>query len=127
MFNALFLVSATLAAQAECPLSEKASAGWAASAALEELAQKRGVLESKVGAVLILRRDEACEILEQQRNLLAETKQAIENECQQFIFLAPGSEQQYMSAAKGSEYVPTSLITRTTVPMRKRGTSRARL
>jgi hypothetical protein len=99
--SATRLTDTKFAAQEQCPLSAKAGAGWVGSAALEELAQKRGLPESDVGAVLILRRDEACEVLEQQLNLLPETKQAIESECQQFIYLAPSSEEQYISAAEG--------------------------
>jgi hypothetical protein len=77
-----------------------AHAGWTASAALEEMAEERGVSEHGVGAVLILWREEACDVLAQNLDLLPETEQALEAECRRVINLRPGTEKQYIEAAR---------------------------
>ena len=100
MLAVLLLAGSTLAAPAQCPLSSKAQTGLTASAALEEIAEERGVSEYSVGAVLILWREDACEALAQDLELLPETKQALDAERQQVIYLPAGEEKQYIEAAR---------------------------
>lgn len=89
---------------AACALAdtEFVSTGWTASAALQELAEERGLAEHQVGAVAILWRGEACDLLNQDADLLPETVQAIEHECQQIIYLPLASEGEYFGAISGA-------------------------
>lgn len=101
MLSTMLLVA--LSAQgnpAGCALAdtELVGTGWTASAALQELAEERGLAEHQVGAVAILWRGEACEVLDLDADLLPETIQALERECQQVLHLPQSYEEDYLQA-----------------------------
>lgn len=71
-----------------------------ASARIEEIAEEKRIPENEVGAVLLLWRQEACDLLDGQPRLLDETLAAIENECLKEVVLPRGDESTYVSRAR---------------------------
>ena len=103
IFGLLFSQSAT------CVDENASQMGLAASAALQEIAEERGVPEPSAGAVLLLIRQEACDLLEGQPRLWESTRRAIEAECSRVVLLPGLNESDYLRAAAApiSESVPS--------------------
>lgn len=109
MNELVLMLGITLFTPIQCPLADKAQAGWTAAVALQELAQQRGASEEHVGAVLLLWREDACDILGQHLDLLPQTQRALEQECRHLVYLPAGTEAQYIEAARQpiAERLPT--------------------
>ncbi|MBD8528297.1 hypothetical protein [Pseudomarimonas arenosa] len=84
-----------------CQLEDERRIGALASAHIVEVAQKRNLPETEVGAVLILMRRDACSLLEHHAELYETTRTAIESECQHVTMFPFESEAQAIKAALG--------------------------
>ncbi len=88
---------------ASCALAEaEVSTGWTASAVIQELADQKGVAENQVGAVAFLWREEACQLLTEDADLLHQTKKAIEDECQKILYLPEAAESTYVASLESA-------------------------
>ena len=85
-----------------CPLQEKAQAASYVLAALSERAHALHVEEPDAGAVLLMWREEACELASKGARLLESTQKALNDECLQVVPLSAGTEEQYLEAAKAA-------------------------
>ena len=94
------MLGATGASGCALAQSEQASLGATVSAALIERAQEHSVPEHRVGALAVLQREDACDLLTQGADLLPETERALEQECSWLIPLAPGTEAEYLAALR---------------------------
>jgi hypothetical protein len=93
IFGSLLSLSAT------CVDESASQLGFGASAALQEVAQERRIPEPSVGAVLILIRQEACDLMEGHPRLWEDTRRAIEAECSSVVMLPGQGEPDYLRAA----------------------------
>lgn len=84
----------------ECNTEEFVPLVAHASIAIQELAQEKNIKETEVGAILMVWRMEACELLNQNAELYSETVDAIEKECSTLIQLNGNNEKEYVEDAR---------------------------
>jgi len=86
----------------DCPLQEKLETASFALAALSERAHTLHVEEADAGAMLLMWREEACELASKDARLLESTQKALSDECLQVVPLGAGTETQHLEAAKSA-------------------------
>ena len=99
MLTLVAVLSSVLSVDA-CSDEEFLASGALASAALQEIAQQRGITELQAGGVLVTWRREACNLLDGDPVLFDATRSAIELECRQVDALPNGDEQAYVDASR---------------------------
>ncbi len=84
----------------ECNTDEFVPLVAHASIAIQELAQEKNIKETEVGAILMVWRMEACELLDENAHLYPETVDAIDKECSKLIRLNGRNEKEYIEDAR---------------------------